>query len=324
LDLIPNGNTNKATTIVFPGSLTVIGGTGSFANLGGSGNATINATLNPDKTFSFTFTGTVSLAGPLNPTAIVNSGGMVPVYSDQGSVQSGSWVSIYGSNLANATATWNGDFPTSLGGVTVSIDGKLGYLWFVSAGQINVQVPDDTTNGCVPVVVTTANGTVNFQLDLEPQSPSLSLLDNQYVAAVILTPNGSGAYGGGTYDLAGPTGKYSYNTRPVKRGETIELFAVGLGPTGTPVPAGKLYSGANPITNVLTVGLRTPSSTLGVQPSFTGLVSAGLYQINLTIPPNAPTGNVSISLFLNPRGAPQNSQPLATTSQDLTILIPIQ
>ena len=325
LFLVPDANTGNQTNISLSGTLTVTGGTGAFANIGGTGNATVTAVISQTNgTFTFTFAGTITLAGVLNPSALVNAGGMVPVFSNQGSVQPGSWVSLFGTSLANGTSTWNGDFPTSLGGVTVSVNGKLGYLWFVSATQINVQLPDDSKTGCVPVVVTTPNGPVNFQVDLEPISPSLSLLDNQYVAAVILTPNGTGAYGGGTYDLAGPTGKYSFKTRPVKRGETIELFGVGFGPTRQPVQAGKPFSGAVGIANVATIGLSTKQSNLGVQPAFAGIVGAGLYQFNLTIPQNAPTGDVNIGVFINTPNAAPGSQPIAFTSQDFPTLIPIQ
>lgn len=322
LYLAPNGG--NGTTILLNGSLAVTGGTGAYANLGGSGTATITGTQNADKTFTFMFTGTLNLGGPLKPVATVSQGGIVPVFSDRGTVQPGSWISIYGSALANATTQWNGDFPTSLGDVTVSINGKLGYLWFVSATQINVQAPDDTTQGCVPVVVTTPNGTVNLSVDLEPASPSLSLLDNQYVAAVILTPNKTGAYGGGTYDLAGPAGMYSFNTRPVKRGETIELFGVGFGPVTSAVPAGKAFSGASGIKGSATIGLFSKQSSLGVTPLFVGMIGAGLYQINVTIPQNAPTGNVNLNVALFPQGAGPNTQPYATTSQSVNVLIPIQ
>ena len=102
---------------------------------------------------------------------------------------------------------------------------------------------------------------------------------------VILTPDGSGAYGGGTYDLVGPTGGFSFNTRPVKPGEVIELFGVGFGPTNPAVPAGQLYTGQGaPTVNPVTI-------TIGGVPaivSFAGITEAGLYQFNLTIPRTQP------------------------------------
>ena len=92
---------------------------------------------------------------------VIVTGGVVPIFSSSTTIQSGSWISIYGCNLAPAVAVWQGTFPTSLGGVSVSIDKNPAYIWFVSANQINVQVPNDTATGPVPVTVTTANGTSN-------------------------------------------------------------------------------------------------------------------------------------------------------------------
>ena len=89
------------------------------------------------------------------PAPSITPGGIVPVDSTVGTIQPGEWVSIYGANLASVVATWTGNFPQSLGGASVTIDGKLAYLSYVSPGQINLQAPDDTATGTVPVVVTT-------------------------------------------------------------------------------------------------------------------------------------------------------------------------
>jgi uncharacterized protein (TIGR03437 family) len=206
-------------------------------------------------------------------------------------VQPGEWISIFGSNLASATATWNNDFPTSLGATSVTIDNKAAYLWFVSPMQINLQVPDDSTLGSVNVVVTTSGGTATSTVTLGQFGPSFNLLDSSHVAAIILRPDGSGAYGGGTYDIVGPTGtSLGYKTVAAKAGDTVELFGVGFGPTNPAVPAGKAYSGAAPTTNP--VQLRINNVT--VTPSFAGLVAAGLYQVNVQIPSGLGTGDVPL------------------------------
>ena len=302
-------------------ALTVTAGTGAYASKGGTGTASIDIQLLSASTFMFSITGTVSLAGPLVPLATVTPLGIVPVFSDSTAVQPGSWISIYGNNLANGTTLWNADFPTALGNVSVTIDGKPGYLWFVSPGQINLQVPDSSKQGCVPVSINTPNGNISLSMELRPVSPSLSLLDGKYVAAVILTPNKTGAYGGGTYDLAGPVGRFPYATRPVKRGETIELFGVGFGPTKTPVPAGKAFVGAADTTNTVQVYLGVPGGNgVPAQVLYSGETGAGLYQINLTIPNNAPVGDLSVVAVVGPPGNPNN----AGTSNTVSVLIPVQ
>lgn len=331
---VPSGASNNSSTatLTLPGNLTVTGGTGVYAGKGGTGTGTLAVNLSKNgngqgSSFTYTFTGSLTLGGTLTPLAVVNPTGIVPVNSDIPQVQSGSWVSIYGSNLATAITTWNGDFPTSLGNVTVTFDGKAGYLWFVSSGQINVQVPDDTKTGCVPVVVNTPNGTVNTTVDLEPIAPSLNVITGTngktYAAAVILTPNGTGAYGGGTYDIMGPTGNFPYSTRPAHRGDIVELFGVGFGPIKNTVPAGQLYSGASATTNPVGAYINvTPTSGTQLPVSFAGLVGAGLYQITVTIPQTAPTGDSPIQVNIGPQTQGSNNN--AQTSSDLTIYMSIQ
>ena len=236
---------------------------------------------------------------PLLPA--ISSGGIVPVFSSAGIVEPGEWASIYGTNLASATATWTGNFPTSLGGTSVTIDGKAAYLSFVSPGQIDLQVPDDTATGAVPVVVRTAAGSAASTVMLAPFSPSFCLLDSKHVAAIIPRSNGSGAYGGGSYDILGPTGSsLGYRTVAAKAGDIIELFGTGFGPTNPAVAAGQAFSGAAPTTNPVTLRINNVSVT----PAFAGLSGAGLYQLNLTVPPGLGTGDVSLEASVGGVQAP--------------------
>ena len=217
----------------------------------------------------------------------VTKGGIVPVFSTSTTVAPGSWISIYGTNLAGGIAVWNGDFPTSLGGVSVTVNGKPAYLWYVSPNQINLQAPDDTASGTVNVVVTTPTGTVTSTVTLAAASPSFSVFgDGKHLAGVVLTPDGSGNYGGGVYDLAGPTGAFDFKTRPVKPGDQLELFGVGFGPTNPPVAAGQLFTQAAPMVNPVTITIGGVNAPV----SFAGLTAAGLYQFNVTVP-NVPSGD---------------------------------
>jgi uncharacterized protein (TIGR03437 family) len=231
-----------------------------------------------------------------SPGPVVTKGGIVPVYSTVSTVQSGEWVSIYGTNLASGNATWTpGTFPTSLGGTSVTIDGLSAYLWFVSPTQINLQVPNDSNTGSVPVVIRTASGSFTSSVILAPFAPSFSLVDATHVAGIILRGNGSGAYGGGTYDIIGPTGSsLGYPTVAAKAGDSIVLFGVGFGPTAPPVPAGAVFSGSAATTNPVTVRI----NNVTVTPSFAGESSAGLYQLNITLPAGLGTGDVPLQAFV--------------------------
>src|SRR5208283_1417022 len=126
---------------------------------------------------------------------------------------------------------------------------------------------------------------------LAPFAPSFSLLDSKHVAGIIPRSNGSGAYGGGTYDIIGPTGSsLGYATVAARAGDTVELFGVGFGPTNPPVPAGAAFSGAAATTNPVTLSINSVSVT----PFFAGETSAGLYQLNVTIPAGLGAGDVPL------------------------------
>lgn len=222
----------------------------------------------------------------------VGAGGVVPVDSPANTIQPGEWASIYGTNLASSTLAWDGSFPTSLGGTSVTINGKAAYLSYVSPTQINLQAPDDTTTGPVTVVVTSAGVSAISTVTLAQSAPSFLLLDSQHVAGIISRVNGSGAYGGGTYDIIGPTGSsLGYATVAAKAGDTVELFAVGFGPTNPVELAGQSFSGAARTTSPVSLFI----NHVNVEPAFVGLSGAGLYQINLVVPNGLGTGDVSLA-----------------------------
>ena len=250
---------------------------------------TMNLTVNVDAPSSTDalalggYSAQVSLNSVPTPPAgapVIFQNGIVPVYSSVPIVEPVSWISIYGSNLANGNATWNGDFPTQLGGTTVTINGSPAYLWYVSPGQINAQVPGLTFLGSVNAVVNNGSASATSTAVLAQTGPSLSLFDSRYPAAVILTPDGTGAYGNGTYDLLGPVGRFSFKTRPAKVGETLELYGVGFGPTNPAVPAGQAFSGsANDMLSL--------SVSIGGAPAswpFCGMTDGDVYQIDVVVP----------------------------------------
>ncbi len=79
--------------------------------------------------------------------------------------------------------------------------------------------------------------------------------------------------------------------RPVRRGEFISIFCIGLGPVTNP-PA----SGAAALASPPSVALTLPEVTIGGLPtmaSFAGLAPffVGLGQVNVRVPENVPGGN---------------------------------
>jgi uncharacterized protein (TIGR03437 family) len=236
-----------------------------------------------------TYLATLQLSPSSGSSPSIGAGGILPHDSrTAAAIQPGSWVDIYGTNLASGTATWNGDFPLSLGGTSVMVNNKPAYLSYASPTQVNIQAPDDTVTGIVNVTVTSGGASATSTVNLARFGPSFSLLDGTHVAAIILRSDGSGTYGGGSYDIVGPTGtSLGYQTVAAKAGDVVELFGVGFGPTNPAAPAGQPYSGAAPTTNPVQLQIHGTSVT----PFFSGISGAGLYQINLTIPAGLGTGD---------------------------------
>jgi uncharacterized protein (TIGR03437 family) len=220
---------------------------------------------------------------------LINSGGIAPAGLGYAPIQPGSWVSIFGVNLATTFATWKGDFPTSLGGTSVTIDGKPAYLSYVSPNQINLQAPDDTNIGNVDVVVSNGLGTTTSPVALAVAAASF------LGAPIILTPDGSGMYGGGTYDIMGAPNTAPYATRAAKAGETVVLFGTGFGPTSPTEPAGAPFSGAAPLVNAVMLDLG--GAKLPLQILWAGLSGPGLDQFNVVVPSGVSGNNVLVTAY---------------------------
>jgi len=241
-----------------------------------------------------------TLIPPSNLPAISKSG-VVTTDTTSSTIAPGSWVTIYGANFSTTSQDWtssivNGNLPTSLNKISVTINNKPAYVEYVSPTQINVQAPDDSSTGPVNVSVTTPAGTsATATVTLQPVSPAFFTLDGKYAAGVI--PASTGYYLPGTansYDLVGPSGMYSYNTRPVKRGELLELYSTGFGPANPAVASGKVYSGA--AQTIYPVSLSIGGVVINTSAYITG---AGLYQINVTIPQNVASGDNQLLAMVN-------------------------
>ena len=79
-----------------------------------------------------------------------------------------------------------------------------------------------------------------------------------------------------------------------KPGDVLEIYATGLGSTTTTVDAGLVFSGAY-------VTSTQPTVTIGGTPAqvlYSGLVGAGLYQINLTVPATLAAGTYPVVVSL--------------------------
>lgn len=208
------------------------------------------------------------------------------------SIAPNTFIEIDGVNLAppGDARTWQtADFvgnkmPTALDGVSVTVNGKSAYVYYISPTQIDVLTPPDAASGPVDVVVSVMGGaSAAFTVNAQTVSPSFFTLGgNVYVAA---------EHAGGA--LIGPTTLYPGQSTPAKPGETVMLYANGLGPTSDPVVSGSItQSGTlSPLPSIQIGGI-----TANVR--FAGLVYPGEFQINVDIPASLANGDQPITATL--------------------------
>ena len=97
-------------------------------------------------------------------------------------------------------------------------------------------------------------------------------------------------------------------TRPAQPDEILELYANGLGTTVPPVPPGTVFSGAAPLAGPATVTI----GGVAAQVIWAGMVEAGLYQLNVTVP-SLPAGGQPLPVSVN--GMASQPGVLVTVSQ---------
>jgi uncharacterized protein (TIGR03437 family) len=253
-----------------------------------SGNAA-NGDLQPtgDHIYNTSFTLTPAAAGP---TPSIDAGGVVSGASFQPGIVAGSWLTIKGSNLSPvASDTWdksivNGNLPEQLDGVSVTVGGKLAFVYFVSPGQINVQAPDVGT-GPVPVTVSTPTGTsVAVTANVVAQAPAFFLWPGSQVVA---TRNSDGGLAVKDGTLAGAT------TVAAKPGDVLILWATGFGSTTPPVAAGIQVPG-DKVYNTSPVSIRIGTTDAEVFGAALSPGFAGLYQLAIQVPAALADGDYPI------------------------------
>lgn len=218
----------------------------------------------------------------------ISSGGVISAagFGAFPSVAPGSWIEIYGTALATTSRGWAGaDFngvnaPVALDGVSVRIGGQAAFVAYVSAGQINAQVPSNVSPGLQPLTVTTGAGTsaaLNIQVNAtQPgfNAPAVFKIGSRQYAAALFPDNATFAMPAGAIP--------GVPSRPARPGETITLYGVGFGAVTPAIQAGQIAGGANSLAAPLAVfigGVRATVAYAGLAPG-----AVGLYQANIVIP----------------------------------------
>jgi uncharacterized protein (TIGR03118 family) len=278
-----NGN-----TIAYPGLWALIVGNGGS---GGDPNALYFATGYASQKHGLL--GSIQAAPTI--TSVTNAADL------KMGIGQNTFISIFGANLAPVTRNWTtSDFsglnlPKSLNGVSVTVNGKATYVYYISPKQLDVLTPADTTTGPVNVVVTN-NGLVSntATATMSTFAPGFFLFkDNKSIAALHANQG-----------IVGAATLYAGLSTPAQAGESISLFGTGFGTT-TPT------FGDGQIVTIAPTCATTPTVSFGGAPAqvlYCGLVGSGLYGLDIIVPPGAAKGDNIVTVTFS--GAVSN--PTAT------------
>jgi uncharacterized protein (TIGR03437 family) len=295
------------------GTISHFAGSDGAGNAGNGGPAVTaqlyypaGLTVGPDDVVYFVERGvqvrkiTPALGPTLNSTNAAN-----PAFLGKAGFTSNSYLELFGSDFSTTTRTWAGaDFrgsnaPTSLDGVSVTVNGRDAFIYYVSPSQININVPEDTAVGPVNIQVRNATGTSNtLSVNRTRLAPTLHAIPQFTVGGrahvVAQTPDFRSFVG----NPGMVTGIAFTAARP---GQTVVVYALGCGPTSPATVPGAVNAANAPL--ALPSEVRIGGQRAAV--AFAGAVAntIGLYQFNVVIPEIAP-GDQPIELTVD--GVPNN------------------
>lgn len=278
----------------------------------------VSVTINPSGLSPGSYTGSIALASnavntlppvPVNLQVVANGPPYVPyqqvvdgaTFTPGDAVSPGDVATIFGEQLSYAApAVGAPPLPTTLNTTQVLVNGQPAPLFYDSYSQINFQMPVNVAAGTALVQVVRDNQPGNtVSVGIANRAPRILLLYGSYGAIVDadacrgITPCtlGGGLPFPSTYSQPG------YPAYPAKAGDVLTIYAIGMGPTSPAVSSGQPAPNAEPFARLTTTPLvrfgNDPVSPALATPSFAALSPgfAGLYQINVQIPANAPKGN---------------------------------
>ena len=216
-----------------------------------------------------------------------------------GGIAPGGWASIFGANLSTSTRGWREDdfaganLPVQLDGLSVTVGGKPSYVAYASPEQINVLVPAGVSAGSATVNIVVAPGySAAATAEVRDAAPALFLWKNKFAVAqhADYTPVGGAAL------------LPEIQATPAEPGETIVLYGTGFGSTGIAGGIGELARQAMPLATLPSVSIGGTAAKV----EYAGIPegSAGLYQINVTVPESAADGDLQLTVDYGEAEAP--------------------
>jgi len=233
--------------------------------------------------------GRLQAAPTVTADNVVNGASFLPVIAPN------TWVTITGANLSGTTRLWdsndfvNNALPTDIDSVGVTVNGSPAYVEYVSLTQLNVLLPVGTPTTGTVQIETYSFGLSSGAITVPVQAVAPAFFTQSDGKHVVATHADGSLIGPASSGSTGTSTSTSTST-PAAPGETVILYGTGFGPTNPAAPEGQVITTALPLATTPTVMFNgTPGQVV-----FAGLTYAGLFQINVTIPASAPSGDVSV------------------------------
>ncbi len=230
-------------------------------------------------------------------TRVVNAASL-PGTGEMG-VAPGSLASVFGTNLGGtAMAASTNPLPEMLGGVSVTVGGMAARLLYVSATQLNVQIPwalleSGQQSRTAPLVVTRGGmAGAPFNVNIARLSPAVFTTGNSGSGLAVVLNAADGSYAQAAGSVSGRA------ARPASRGSVVMIYANGLGEVTPSIATGlassDLFRRTKGTVEVLIGG--RPAEVL-----YAGLATtvAGASHLNVVVPMDVQPGNaVAVQLRL--------------------------
>jgi uncharacterized protein (TIGR03437 family) len=202
----------------------------------------------------------------------------VVAYGGAQAVSPGGLTNVSATNLsATASPNSGAPLPRIIGNTFVTVDGVRAPLLSTSSGSIAFQVPGDISpTGIANIVVfNNSDYSATQEITVQAATPSITSVLHQDGSSVSIAS-------------------------PVISGETLTVYATGLGAVNGALPLGYAPTDASSTT------MTTPQILLGGQPltvTYSGLAqgAVGLYQVNAVAPSNL-SGGSSLAFVLSDSG----------------------
>jgi uncharacterized protein (TIGR03437 family) len=281
--LTPTGTVKFSVGGVSLGSAALVGSGGTAtATLTVSGNqlpagsGTITASYSEGSSSSVTASVTVSVSGSgSNQTPVVQ--GVANGASFQHVYSPGMTLSVFGSQLAPSVSTASSvPLPVSTIGVAATVNNVAAPLYYVSSGQLNIQIPYETAVNQPATLRVNNNGLIaTYQLNMVPASPGIFTDSN-----------------GGIVPIA--TGN---------RGSIVSLYLTGAGAVNPEVATGATPGAGTPIADLPRPSLNVVVTVGGVPAAieFIGIPAGlvGVTQINFYVPSGITDGTQPVVVTVN-------------------------